>query len=457
MNDKKIHFIGIGGISMSGIAKILLKQGYNISGSDLNDSHHLEKLRNMGGEIYIGHKKENVPGADLVVISSAIPLSNPELKYAYKNKIPVLKRAQMIAELMKNQKGIAISGTHGKTTTTSMIASVMLEATDPTILIGGELDLIGGNVYLGKGDYLITEADESDGSFLYYDPEIVVVTNVEMDHHDYYQSEEQLFETFRNFINKVPNHGKAILCTEDKKLMNLIDERDKRIITYGIDSGDIQARNCKLFPFGSIYQLCINGVEEKEINLKIPGRHNILNSLAAIAVAKEAGMKIKDIKVAIEEYSGVHRRFEKKGLLGDILIVDDYAHHPTEVEATLQAAYNTGYERTIAIFQPHRYSRTKHLINAYNDSFNFVDHLIVTDIYSAGEKEIPGVSAEELAKNIAKNNKFKVDYIADLKDVVKYLRKIVRHRDLVITMGAGDVYLVGESFLKLMKKGKEMA
>ncbi|MFW6389770.1 MAG: UDP-N-acetylmuramate--L-alanine ligase [Halanaerobiales bacterium] len=457
MTGKNIHFIGIGGISMSGIAEILIKKGYKISGSDMKDSHLLDKLRSLGADIYIGHKKENAYAADSIVISSAIPLSNPELEYAYNNNIPVFKRAEMIAEFMKEQKGIAIAGTHGKTTTTSMTASIMYDNLDPTILIGGELDLIDGNVYLGNGEYLITEADESDGSFLYYNPEIIVVTNVEMDHHDYYQSEEQLNKTFKDFIDKVPEDGKAILCIEDEKLMNLVYNNDKRIITYGIENGDIQAKDLELYPFGSIYKLYLNNKELVEINLKTPGRHNVLNSLAAISVAIHSGMDIGEIKKGIEKYSGVHRRFEKKGLLGDILIIDDYAHHPTEVEATLRAASNTGYERTIVIFQPHRYSRTKHLINSYNDSFKNVDHLIITDIYSAGEKEIPGVSAKELAKNIAKNNNFQVDYIANFKDVVKYLRKIARHKDLIITMGAGDVYRIGESFINIMRKNKEMA
>lgn len=456
---RKVHFIGIGGISMSGIAEILIEKGYNVSGSDMNDSHLLENLRDKGAEIYIGHNSNNLKAVDLVVISSAISESNSEVKYARENNIPILKRAEMIARLMKEQKGIAISGTHGKTTTTSMAATILVEGgKDPTILIGGELDIINGNSYLGQGKYLLTEADESDGSFLYYEPELVVVTNIEMDHQDYYNSEEKLLKTFQSFLRRIPDNGKAIVCANDKKLMSLVDASDNRVITYGIGKGNIQAKDCKLFPFGSIYTLEINGQEILNINLKIPGNHNVLNSLAAIAVALNTGMNYQGVKKGLEKYSGVHRRFEKKGLLGDILVVDDYAHHPTEIEETLKVAQNTGYERVIAIFQPHRYSRTKHLMNSFDDCFKLADHLIITDLYSAGEKPIGGVSGEDLCKIVAKANNFPVDFIADKNDVIKYLSKIVKSKDLIITIGAGDVYKIGEEFIKKMKKKvREMA
>jgi len=454
----KVHFIGIGGISMSGIAEILLEKGNTVSGSDLSNSHLLDILREKGAEIFIGHDANNVKDADLVVISNAIPEINPELIFARENNIAVYKRAEMLAELMKDQKGIAISGTHGKTTTTSMAATILMEGNqDPTILVGGELDSIGGNYYLGKGEYLLTEADESDGSFLYYQPEVVVVTNVEMDHQDFYDTEEKLLTTFKKFLQKIPKDGKSIVCAEDETLMSLVNVNDKKVVTYGINKGDIQAKDCELYPFGSIYKLFVNEKEICEINLQIPGRHNVLNSLAAIAVAIHSGMSYEQIKSGIDKYAGVHRRFEKKGLLGDILIVDDYAHHPTEIEATMKVAKNTGYERVIAIFQPHRYSRTKHLMKNFDRSFEFVDHLIITDIYSAGEEKIPGVNAEDLSKSIAKSNSFPVDYIADLDDVVKYLTKIVRSKDLVITIGAGDVYRVGELFIDKVRKSKEMA
>jgi len=340
-----------------------------------------------------------------------------------------------------------------------MAASVLLEGgVDPTILVGGELDIISGNSYLGRGKYLLTEADESDGSFLYYKPEIIVITNVEMDHHDYYNTEEKLLDTFKKFLEGLPEQGKAIVCAEDDKLMNLVDETDERVLTYGIEKGNIQALDYKLFPFGSIYTLAVNGQEMVKINLKIPGKHNLLNSLAAAAVGLQVGMSSQEVKEGLEKYYGVHRRFEKKGLLGDILIVDDYAHHPTEIEETLKVAKNTGYERVIAVFQPHRYSRTQHLLNEFKNCFKEVDYLIITDIYSAGEQAIPGVNSEVMARNIAKENMFPVDYIAEKDDVALYLEKIARNRDLIITLGAGDVYKIGEIFVTNMKKkAKEMA
>lgn len=456
---KRIHFIGIGGISMSGIAEILANKGYVVSGSDMKDSHLLDKLRNKGVKVYLGHAEENVQEAELVVISSAIPETNPELSYAREKGLPVLKRAEMLAELMKGLRGIAISGTHGKTSTTAMTATLLLEGKkDPVIMLGGEMDIINGNVYAGEGEYLLTEADESDGSLLYYDPEIVAVTNLELEHQDFYGSEEKLLQTFAEFFRKVPQEGRIILNAEDEKLMNLVDGSDPRVLTYGIDKGDIQAADIKLYPFGSIYTMKIEGQKIGSINLKVPGRHNILNSLAAIAIAMETGMKQEEIKKGIENYTGVKRRFEKKGLLGDILVIDDYAHHPTEIEATLKAARNTGYERIIAVFQPHRYTRTRDFMQDFINCFNDIDHLIVMEIYSAGEKAIPGIDGRHLGEEIARKKSFPVDFIAEIEDAANYLTRIVRSKDLVITMGAGDVYRVGDLFLENMKKKlKEMA
>lgn len=458
MQKEHIHLIGIGGISMSGIAEILLKHGYRVSGSDLKDSHLLERLRAKGAEISIGHVAGNVQGADLVVVSNAIPDENPELRYARERDIPVLKRAEMIARFMKNKKGIAISGTHGKTTTTSMIATILKKGgLDPTILVGGELDIIGGNAYLGKGEYLITEADESDGSFLYYNPRIVVVTNIELDHHDYYDSTDKLLNAFKRFIENIPEDGRAILNAEDNTLINLANKDDPRVFTYGLNKGSLRATKIKLLPFGSYYTLLYNNRELGEVNLQVPGKHNISNSLAAIAVAMFAGLSYTNIKEALEEYTGAHRRFEKKGLIGNILIVDDYAHHPTEIKATLKAARNTGYERLITVFQPHRFTRTKFLLKEFSESFDLVDHLIITDIYGAGEKPIPGVKAEKLARMIARKDRIKVDFIAELEDIVTYLEKIIKPKDLVLTLGAGDVYRVGELLFERMKKHREMA
>ncbi len=458
-NIKRIHFIGIGGISMSGIAEILAGKGYIVSGSDVKDSHLLDRLRSKGIKVFVGHHEENVREAELVVITSAIPESNPELRYAREKGLRVLKRAEMLAELMKGLRGIAISGTHGKTSTTAMTAVLLLEGKkDPVIMLGGELDIINGNVYAGKGEYLLTEADESDGSLLYYDPEIIAVTNLELDHQDYYGSEDKLLQTFAEFFRKVPREGRIILNAEDGKLMNLVDSSDSRVITYGIEKGDIRAEDIKLYPFGSIYTLTIEGKKIDNINLKVPGRHNILNSLAAIGIALEAGMNYEEIKKGLEKYTGVKRRFEKKGLLGDILVIDDYAHHPTEIEATIRAARNTGYERIIVVFQPHRYTRTRDLMKEFVHSFKDIEHLIITEIYSAGEEVIPGIDGRRLSEEIARKKTFPVDFIAEKEDVADYLTRIVRSKDLVITMGAGDVYEVGNLFLEKMKKKlREMA
>lgn len=457
-NIDRLHFIGIGGISMSGIAKILIKQGYKVSGSDLKDSNLLDELRDMGALIHIGHSAEYAAGADMVVISSAIPETNPEYRYAKEDNIPILKRAEMIAKLMESQRSIAIAGTHGKTTTTSMTATILKECkVDPTVLVGGELNTIGGNAYLGDGDYLLTEADESDGSLLYFNPVIAVVTNIEMDHQDYYQTDSKLLNTFKTFLENLPDEGKAVVCKEDKTLMEIAAEVEAELITYGISTGDLQAVNPKLLPFGSYYDLVYKGKNVGEVNLQIPGRHNILNSLAAVAVAISVGVSIKEAVEGIKKYTGVHRRFEKKGLFENIMIIDDYAHHPTEIKATLKAAGNTGFDRIIAVFQPHRYTRTKFLMDEFVDSFEDIDHLIITEIYSAGEAPIPGVNAKDLALKVGRNNDFKVEYIAGLNDIVKYLEGIVKPKDLILTIGAGNVFEVGEKLLKNMKKNKEMA
>ncbi|MFW6035128.1 MAG: UDP-N-acetylmuramate--L-alanine ligase [Halothermotrichaceae bacterium] len=457
-NIDRLHFIGIGGISMSGIAKILIKQGYKVSGSDLKDSNLLDELRDMGALIHIGHSAEYAAGADMVVISSAIPETNPEYRYAKEDNIPILKRAEMIAKLMESQRSIAIAGTHGKTTTTSMTATILKECkVDPTVLVGGELNTIGGNAYLGDGDYLLTEADESDGSLLYFNPVIAVVTNIEMDHQDYYQTDSKLFNTFKTFLENLSDEGKAVVCKEDKTLMEIAAEVEAELITYGISTGDLQAVNPKLLPFGSYYDLVYKGKNVGEVNLQIPGRHNILNSLAAVAVAISVGVSIKEAVEGIKKYTGVHRRFEKKGLFENIMIIDDYAHHPTEIKATLKAAGNTGFDRIIAVFQPHRYTRTKFLMDEFVDSFEDIDHLIITEIYSAGEAPIPGVNAKDLALKVGRNNDFKVEYIAGLNDIVKYLEGIVKPKDLILTIGAGNVFEVGEKLLKNMKKNKEMA
>ena len=462
MENKHVHFIGVGGISMSGIAKILLTRGSKVTGSDLKDNHLLNNLRNLGAKIYIGHSEGNLNKPDAVVISNAIPEDNVELVKARELKVPIYKRAEMIAKLMKDNYGIAISGTHGKTTTTAMVSLVFKEGQlDPTIMVGGELENIGGNVHIGKGDYLITEADESDGSLLYFDPLLSIVTNIELDHINYYDSEEKLIDTFTKFINKPPSSGKAVACAEDKIIKKIISNNNiENVLTYGITKGDLRAKKIELLPFGSYFEVVYNDHSLGKINLQVPGKYNILNALAAIAAGMYAGLSFTKIKNALEKFNGVHRRFEKKGLIGEILGVDDYEHQPTQIKETLAAAKNTGYNRVIVAFQPHRYSRTKHLFEEFSKSFNNIDHLIITDIYSADEKPESVEDqrrAKKLANTIARKQDFNVDYIAKCEDITTYLEEIIQPRDLILTIGAGDIYKVGEKLIDKMRREREMA
>lgn len=460
LSYQHVHLIGIGGISMSGIAKMLVKNGYKVSGSDIKKSKIINELIKIGVKVEIGHdgkniKKWGVP--DLVVISSAIDNNNPEIKMAKKLEITILKRAEMIAKLMENKKTIAVSGTHGKTTTTGLIASMLQndQNYDPTIMIGGNLPSIGGNIKLGNDEFFITEADESDGSLLYFEPYLSVITNIELEHLDYYTSKGKLLETFNKFIKKTDKNGKVILCAEDNIISELIDLSNEKILSYGFERGIIQAKNINYLPFGSLFDVKFNGKKIGEINLQIPGKYNILNSLAAVSVGLYLGMSFTEIKNGIEKFTGVKRRFEKKGLIDDILIIDDYAHHPTEIKETLKAAANTGFNRTIAVFQPHRYSRTNYLFEEFCNSFDNADRLIITDIYSADEnleKEEDRFLAEKMADKCSKIYDFEVIYIKNVKEIPEYLNSIIKSRDLVITIGAGDIYESGEKLIEIMKK-----
>ena len=459
MAEKHIHLIGIGGISMSGIAKLLLLRNYKVSGSDIKNSSTVKELKNLGAKIEIGHNSDNVKKwglPDLVVISSAIDNDNPEIKMANELKIKIIKRAEMLSKLMKNKSTIAVSGTHGKTTTTGLIAAMMQNSDnyDPTIMLGGNLPSLGGNIKNGSDDYFLTEADESDGTLLYFDPYLSVVTNIELEHLDYYTDKEKLLNTFKKFINKTDESGKAIVCAEDKSIHELIDLDNEKIISYGFENGKIRAENINYLPFGSLFDVVFNSKKLGEINLQIPGQYNILNSLAAIAVGLYLGLSFTEIKTGIEKFSGVKRRFEKKGLIDDILIIDDYAHHPTEIKETLKAAVNTGFNRVIAIFQPHRYSRTKFLFEEFCNSFSNADRLIITDVYSADEKIVDKEDkflAKKMAEKCSKIYDFEVEYIENLSKIPDYLNSIIQSRDIVITIGAGDVYKSGEKLVEIMK------
>ncbi|MBW1903107.1 MAG: UDP-N-acetylmuramate--L-alanine ligase, partial [Deltaproteobacteria bacterium] len=401
---KHAHFIGIGGIGMSGIAELLINLEYKVSGSDLNDTVVTRRLSALGVHVYKGHRKENLEGPDVVVYSSAVGLDNPEIVEAKERYIPVIPRAEMLAELMRLKYGIAVAGAHGKTTTTSMIASILSSGNlDPTVVIGGRLDIWGGsNAKLGQGEILVAEADESDGSFLALSPTIAVVTNIDHEHMDHYGSMEAIRETFINFINKIPFYGTATLCLDNEEIQGIIPRLKKKYLTYGLTSqADLKARDVEKEELGASFEVIFHKQSLGRITVGLPGEHNVLNALAAIAVGLELDMDIHVIKEGLKNLGGLERRFQIKGEQRDVIVLDDYGHHPTEVMATLKAAKECWPERrVIVVFQPHRYSRTKELYDRFVISFNEADILVMTSIYPAGEKEIDGVTAEWLAQGI---------------------------------------------------------
>lgn len=446
---KHLHFVGIGGVGMCGIAEILLNLGYKISGSDLKPSETTEHLAKLGAHIFTGHQESNVKGADVVVISSAVKEENPEVKAAKQNKIPVIRRAEMLAELMRMKFGIAIAGTHGKTTTTSMIGQILSEGgVDPTIIVGGRVLNLESNAKLGKGMYLVAEADEFDRSFLKLSPTIAVVTNLEAEHLDCYKNLDEIKTAFLEFMNKVPFYGNVILCLNEASLQSLMPQIQRPIITYGtVPEADIAAYDIQFHENSSKFKVRVKGKEKGALNLQVPGIHNVKNSLAALAVGLELEIPWEKIKKALQEFKGVNRRFEVKGVKDGIMVVDDYAHHPTEIEATLQAAKSGWDKRIIAVFQPHLYSRTKDFYPEFGKAFFNSDILIVTDVYPAREEPIPGVSGELVAEAAKKSGHKQVFYVPKTTDVATFLKKLLKKEDLVITLGAGDIYKVGTELL----------
>ena len=449
---EKIHFVGIGGIGMSGIAEVLLNLGYKVSGSDLRESDTTERLRELGGEICIGHDAKNLTNVDVVVTSTAVQTDNPEVIEARKRMVPVIPRAEMLAELMRMKYGIAIAGTHGKTTTTSMVATVLTHAgIDPTIVIGGKLNTLGSNAKLGRGDFLVAEADESDGSFLKLSPSIAVVTNIDADHLDYYSGGlEEIKDTFVEFINKIPFYGLAILCLEDRNIAECIPRIRKRFMTYGLSSqADLRATHVKLDGFNTSFTAHYKGYRLGDISFKMPGAHNVLNALACTAVALELDVPFDKIQEGFAQFGGVGRRFTVKGEKNGIMVVDDYGHHPAEIRATLSAARNGWPERRLVVaFQPHRYSRTKELFNEFVTCFYDADLLVLTDIYAASEQPIPGVSAERLAEEIRRHGQRDVTYIADRLILPDHLANVVKEGDIVITLGAGNIWQASDELVK---------
>src|SRR5512136_2433027 len=451
---EKIHFVGIGGIGMSGIAEVLLNLGYKVSGSDLRQSDTTERLASLGGEIHIGHARENLVDVDVVVISSAVRPDNPEVVEARSQMIPVIPRAEMLAELMRMKYGIAIAGTHGKTTTTSMVATVLTHGgIDPTIVIGGKLNTLGSNAKLGQGKFLVAEADESDGSFLKLSPTIAVVTNIDADHLDFYSGIEEIKDIFVDFINKVPFYGLAVLCLDDRNVAAVIPRIKKRFVTYGLSSqADIRATHVTLAGNTTSFVAHYKGYRMGEITFPMPGAHNVLNALACITVAMELDVPFPLIQEGFARFGGVGRRFQVKGEADDIMVVDDYGHHPAEIRATLSAA-KTGWpeRRLVVAFQPHRYTRTKELFDEFVTAFYDADLLVVTDIYAASEQPIEGVTAEALAEAIRRHGQKDVTFIADREAIPEYLAGIARSGDILMTLGAGNIWQTGEALLEKLQ------
>src|SRR5512143_3912460 len=452
---KHIHFVGIGGIGMSGIAEVLLNLGYRVSGSDMKESDTTERLRKLGGEISIGHRAENITTPHVVVISSAVMKDNVEVVAAREKQIPVIPRAEMLAELMRLKYGVAIAGAHGKTTTTSMVATVLAAGgIDPTVVIGGKLNSLGTNAKLGQGEFLVAEADESDGSFLKLSPTVAVVTTIDAEHLDFYRDIDEIKAAFLSFINKVPFYGVSVLCLDQPHIQALIPKVEKRYQTYGMSTqADYQARDISLRHFGSTFKVLHHNTDLGPFDLSVPGVHNINNSLAANAAAREPSIDLEVIRKALKEFSGVQRRFQIKGEAGGITVVDDYGHHPTEVKATLAAAARGLERRVVVVFQPHRYTRTQHLLKEFFTAFNQGDKLIVMDIYAAGEKPIPGISGQALYEGIRKYGHKDVTFIPEREKIVDHLLGALRRGDLMITLGAGDVWKIGEEVVRRLEHG----
>ncbi|MES0362547.1 MAG: UDP-N-acetylmuramate--L-alanine ligase [Desulfobacteria bacterium] len=452
MYQKKynIHFVGIGGIGMSGIAELLLNLDYKVSGSDLRSTEITRRLAQLGGRIFEGHRPEQIQGADVVVISSAVKADNPEVVAARDAVIPVIPRAEMLAELMRLKYSIAVAGAHGKTTTTWIIASVLDHGgLDPTVVIGGKLDSLGTNARLGQGEFIVAEADESDGSFLKLTPTIGVVTNINAEHLDFYGNLEKIKEVFLDFINKVPFYGMTVLCLDNEGIQDLIPKIEKRFTTYGMTSqADYQAKDVTFDGLTSQYGVTYRGEPLGSVQLNLPGIHNVYNSMASIAIGMELGIAFYDIQRALKDIEGVQRRLEVKGTSRGVTVVDDYGHHPTEIRLTLQTARQCWPDsRIVVVFQPHRYSRVAALFDDFTRAFYEADSVLVLPIYSAGEAPIESIDGQSLSEEIREHGHKDVVFHDGHDAAVSYLKGTLREGDVLLTLGAGDVWQVGEKLL----------
>ena len=438
---RHVHFIGVGGIGMSGLAEILRTLEFEVSGSDVREGENTRRLARLGVRVDIGHRAENVIGTDVVVHSSAIDEQNPEIQNAKLLGIPVIPRAEMLAELMRVKYGIAIAGSHGKTTTTSLVATVLRAAgLDPTVVVGGRMAALGSNARLGAGDLLVAEADESDGSFLRLAPTIAVVTNIDPEHLDFYRTHDALKSAFLEFIERVPFYGLAVLCLDHPHVQDLLPRVGRRHVTYGLSpQATYFAKNLEFRGLSASFTAYRRGESLGEFTVRMPGQHNVLNTLSAIAVADELEVPLDVVKEALRTFDGVARRFSVVNEVQGVVLVDDYGHHPAEVEATLKAARNAYRERVLVAFQPHRYSRTAHLFDDFTRAFNEADVLFVTDIYPAGEAPIPGITGERLARGIAEHGHHAVRHLADRTLLASEIARVARPGDVVIALGAGDI------------------
>ncbi|MFZ5766228.1 MAG: UDP-N-acetylmuramate--L-alanine ligase [Thermodesulfobacteriota bacterium] len=448
---KHIHFVGIGGIGMSGIAELLLNLGYKVSGSDLRETDITRRLAALGGRIHRGHAGAWVEGADVVVVSSAVKEDNPEVVAARAGFIPVIPRAEMLAELMRLKKyGIAVAGSHGKTSTTSLVGWILGQAGfDPTVVIGGKVNSLGTNARLGDGEFLVAEADESDGSFLQLSPVIEVVTNIDLEHLDFYEDIHQIKHLFLEFINKIPFYGVAVVCLDDDNIASLLPHIKKRVITYGLSAqADFWGRMIRTEGLQSRYEVCRGSEVLGEVTIGFPGRHNVLNSIAALAVGLELDIPFDRIVAAIATFSGVQRRLQIKGEARGITIIDDYGHHPTEIRATLASIRDAWpSRRLVVLFQPHRYSRTKGLFKEFCTAFHDADLLALTEIYPASEKPIPGVTGESLMTGIREHGQRHVFLAERVDEIAPLIVPMLTAGDIVLSLGAGDIWQAGEQVL----------
>jgi UDP-N-acetylmuramate--alanine ligase len=460
---QQIHFVGIGGIGMSGIAEVVLNLGYKVSGSDLKSSAVTQRLAGLGAAVFEGHRAENIAGAEVVVTSSAIATENPEVVEAHKLHVPVIQRAEMLAELMRLKYGIAVAGMHGKTTTTSMVAAVLAGGgLDPTVVVGGRVDALGSNARLGKSQYLVAEADESDRSFLKLSPILSVVTNIDREHMDCYRNMRDVKKTFLEFMDRVPFYGMVVACNDDPMLRRLLPEVQRRTVTYGtkrgsdflIKLGEASANGTTGGDAGPLSRFRVSYRKQDlgEFTLHVPGVHNILNATAAIAVGVGLDVDLEAIRAALDQFRGVDRRFQLRGRAAGVSVIDDYGHHPTEIKATLAAARSCGFRKIHVVFQPHRYTRTRDLMEEFTTAFGDADSLFVLDIYAASEKPIEGISGEALAGTVREKSGRSVQYASSFADAVSAVASVAQEGDMILTLGAGSVSQLGPTILEKLKE-----